>query len=44
MKLLEQDPEIFNSIEKERQKYCLELIASENFTKFINLDLINFYN
>jgi glycine hydroxymethyltransferase len=34
MKLLEQDPEIFNLIEKEkhRQKYCLELIASENFT------------
>lgn len=34
MKLKNQDPEIFNLIEKEkhRQKYCLELIASENFT------------
>jgi glycine hydroxymethyltransferase len=34
MGLSKQDPEIFNLIEKEkkRQKYCLELIASENFT------------
>lgn len=34
MNLQEQDPEIFQLINKEahRQKYCLELIASENFT------------